>query len=42
MIRTIELSHRVAVQGEVVRMLRNGQVIVRDGRRHFIGTPVSC
>lgn len=40
MIRTIELSSHIAVQGVVVRKLRDGQLVVRDGRRHFIGHPV--
>ncbi len=41
MLRTIQLSSRISVQGEFVRELRDGKVIVRDGRRHYIGQPVA-
>ena len=40
MIRTIELSNHISVQGVVVRKLRDGRTIVRDGRCHYIGQPV--
>jgi hypothetical protein len=41
MFQTIRLSSRVSVQGELVELLPNGEVIVRDGRHTYRGRPVA-
>lgn len=40
MLKTIMLSGYIAVQGEFVRALNNGRMIVRVGKRHYEGVPV--
>lgn len=40
MIRTIALGKYLSVQGVFVRMLDNGMIVIRDGEKTFVGTPV--
>lgn len=37
---TIQLSSCVSVQGELVDVLANGDVVVRDGRSIYRGRPI--
>lgn len=39
MYETIQLSSCVSVQGELVDVLANGDVVVRDGRSTYRGRP---
>ncbi len=40
MYETIQLSSCVSVQGELVDVLDNGDVVVRDGRSTYRGRPM--
>ncbi|MEL6601150.1 MAG: hypothetical protein AAFR40_16665 [Pseudomonadota bacterium] len=40
MLKTIMLSGYIAVQGELVKVLNNGRMIVRVGKRMYEGVPV--
>lgn len=40
MYQTIQLSSCVSVHGEFVEALRNGEVIVRDGKTIYRGRPI--
>lgn len=42
MYRTIKLGSCVSVQGKVVRVLNDGRLIVRVGRKFFTGHAVSA
>jgi hypothetical protein len=41
MIKTISIGKYISVQGNFVRSLPNGKMVVRVGERVFTGTPVS-
>ena len=41
MFQTIALSSRVSAQGEIVEVLGNGEVVIRDGRTFYRGRPIS-
>jgi hypothetical protein len=40
MFETIELFSRVSAQGEIVEILGNGEVVIRDGRTYYRGRPI--
>jgi hypothetical protein len=40
MLKTIMIGSSMAVQGEFVRLLENGRMVVRVGRKMFVGHPV--
>ena len=40
MYETIRISSCVSVQGELVDVLANGEVVVRDGRSTYRGRPI--
>jgi hypothetical protein len=40
MFQTIALSSRVLAQGEMVQVLGNGEVVIRDGRTYYRGPPI--
>jgi len=42
MMQTIATSNYISVQGELVRRLADGMVIIRVGTRDYIGRPVSA
>jgi hypothetical protein len=42
MLRTIQMSEQIYVQGEFKYELPNGQICVRVGSKEFIGTPVKA
>ena len=41
MYRTVQLSSCVSAQGELVEVLGNGEVLVRDGGKFYRGQPVA-
>jgi hypothetical protein len=40
MLQTVRLSSCVSAQGEIVEVLRNGDVVVRDGGTLWRGRPI--
>jgi hypothetical protein len=40
MFQTIQLSSCVSVYGEIVESLKNGEVVVRDGKTVYRGRPI--
>lgn len=40
MFQTIQLSSCVSVHGEFVEALRNGEIVVRDGKTVYRGRPI--
>jgi len=42
MMQTIVTSSHISVQGEVVRRLANGMVIIRVGTSEYIGRPIAA
>lgn len=40
MLRTIRLSSCISVQGEMVEVLQDGTILVRDGKTLYRGRPV--
>ena len=40
MYRTIQVSSCVSVQGDVVKLLANGEMLIRDGSKVYRGRPV--
>jgi hypothetical protein len=42
MMQTIVTSSHISVQGEVVKRLANGMVIIRVGTSEYIGRPVAA
>jgi hypothetical protein len=40
MLQTVRLSSCVSAQGEIVEVLRNGDVVVRDGGTLWRGQPI--
>lgn len=41
MYATIQVSPYIHVQGEIVRQLPNGAVVIRLGERDYVGAPLS-
>lgn len=41
MFRTIRIGAYIQVQGELVRVCRNGEIIIRDGSKQYRGWPVN-
>ena len=41
MVRTITLGNYISVQGLWVRNLADGRMVVRVGKREYVGRPVS-
>ena len=41
MYRTIQVSSCVSVQGDVVKLLANGEMLIRDGNKVYRGRPVA-
>ncbi len=42
MLRTIQISEQIYVQGEFMYELPSGQICVRVGTKEFVGTPVEA
>jgi hypothetical protein len=42
MLQTIQVSSCVSVHGELVEVLRNGDMIVRNGSRNYRGRPITA
>ncbi|MEL6582986.1 MAG: hypothetical protein AAFQ36_04070 [Pseudomonadota bacterium] len=40
MLRTVMIGSCMAVQGEFVRLVENGRMMVRVGSKTFVGRPV--
>ena len=40
MVRTITVGNYISIQGQFVRSLADGRIVVRVGREEFVGRPV--
>ncbi|MEM9228172.1 MAG: hypothetical protein AAGB10_01055 [Pseudomonadota bacterium] len=41
MLQTIVTSSYISVQGEFVKMMADGQIMIRVGRERYVGNPIS-